>query len=375
MVADILVIDHNISSLHLLRAVLMREGYKVRAVTSGEEGLKAASRQPPDLILLDVIMPGMDGFTVCRLIQNDPTLREVPVIFMTSLTDPADKVTGFEAGAVDYIVKPLEEVEVLLRVKTHLRIRQQQEQERQIFQELTRLQEEFIASLSHDLRNPVGSIKLYIDLLSHRLHDLDDRSADYLHRMKRQAQHIEELVNDVLDLAKTRTSLNFNPEITDLAGIIADVLAQHEGVAASKGIRLRTLPPADAVAVRLDRAQFSRALHNLISNAIKYTAQGGEVRVAWCLSEGEVSIRVADTGIGIEPEALLKIFQRFYRADNAYQEEGTGLGLAIVESVAQAHGGSVSVESTPGQGSIFTLSLPAPTRPDRSEPAPLQTGR
>ncbi|MFN7209196.1 MAG: response regulator [Aggregatilineales bacterium] len=364
----ILVVDDIARNRSLLEAVLSHEGYVVLQAENGLGALAILERESPDLVLLDVQMPHMDGFETCRRIKADPRTCNIPVIFISVSDEARDKVYAFTVGAVDYVTKPLPPREVVARVNTHVSLyRQQRELEALRAAQIDHLKivdeikTRFIRAVSHDLKNPLGLILSATDML--RETGLSDEQTQLISIVERKAHFMLAIISDLLDLAHLTAEEAPNYATTSLRALAQEALVGFDLQAESKQLAFSVSLPEEDALVEVDRHAVSRMIGNLVSNAIKYTPQGGvEVRVE--TAPETFSVIVRDSGLGIPPEALPHIFDKFYRIPlPAYrQEDGTGLGLAIVKAIVDQHHGSVDVKTTVGAGSTFTVTLPRRAR-------------
>lgn len=366
----ILVVDDTPSNLQVLSDLLITAGYKLQEAHEGHTALQLVQTGAlPDLILLDIYMPDMDGYEVCRRLKNNARTRDIPVMFISALSDTDNIVKGFEVGGVDYITKPFQFREVLARVTNQLTLVRQRKQieelrakDRQYFESLSRMKDQFIQMATHDLRNPLNVILGYANVIN-RLdvvgHDkaLRDQAVTSI---RESVEKMRTLVTDLLDLAQfeTRSYLSMKP--VALGDFLERCLGGLHVIAIQKTIELAYSPLPGDIIVRIDESYMARVIDNLVLNAIKYTPEGGRVKVTGLLEAETVIIEVADTGLGIPVEDLPHIFDAFYRAHHSEQQhvEGLGLGLSIVKTIVEQHGGKVSVESEPGQGSLFRVFLP-----------------
>jgi two-component system, sensor histidine kinase and response regulator len=369
----ILIVDDMPANLGVLTSHLERQGYTAVVAQGGEEGVERAEFVRPDLILLDVMMPGVDGFEACRRLKANPVTREIPVIFMTALTDTTDKLTGFAAGAVDYVTKPLNGAEVLARIKTHLALyslrRRLAEQNEQLQQEIA-AREEIQAALtrsnaeleqlayvaSHDMQEPLRMVASYLQLVAQRYKGQLDADADeFIGYAVDGAKRMQALINDLL--AYSRLGTRARPfESTDCNKVLETVLV-NLGVAISESGAQITHDPMPTVMG--DSSQLVQLFQNLIGNAIKFrSAEPMRVHIGVEAADAMWQFSVTDNGIGIAPEYHERIFVMFQRLHGRTEYPGTGIGLAICKKIVERHGGTVWVESQAGHGSTFKFTIP-----------------
>ncbi len=356
---DILIVDDTPANLMVLSAMLTERGYRVRPAISGDLALKAARKAPPDLVLLDVRMPGLNGYEVCQELKRQPATARIPVLFISALDDALDKVKAFEAGGVDYITKPFQLEEVLARVENHLAL----DRQRQRIEALSAQKDQLIRVVSHDLKNPLGVILMHLETLEDEAKAAADRQTlELLGQMRQAANSMNALIHDLLDLSKIEAGIGLEKQLLPVNDLLRDQAQQFGFQAAKRGQTLGcVLLPVD-VQVSADPARLLQLLSNLLSNAIKYTPGGGQITLCAEAQPGRVVISVRDTGLGIPAASRPFLFDKFYRVQRETQSlmEGTGLGLSIVKAIVEQHGGEVWVESTgvPGEGSTFFVALP-----------------
>jgi two-component system, sensor histidine kinase and response regulator len=363
--AVVLIVDDVPTNLSVLMKFLQNTGFKVLVATDGVSALEQAEYTQPDVILLDVMMPGMDGFETCQLLKANAVTQAIPVIFMTALSDPVDKVRGFELGAADYITKPLHQEEVVARVNAHLTLyRQKQEierlreQDRQRYERLSQYKDYLLNTTSHDLKNPLTSIMASTELLRRYLQD--PTLIKRLDHIQTSATYMRDLVCNLLDLARLETGIGLNKAPVSLNELLMTSIVHMEMLAQAKGITLVLHPLEEDLTIQCDAFQVGQVLQNLISNAVKYSPEESTVNISAHTDEHWAYVNVADSGMGIPEEDIPHLFERFYRANTSEQRipRGTGLGLSIVQEIVDQHGGTVSVQSKAGFGSTFTFSLP-----------------
>ena len=370
----ILIVDDMPANLEVVTNHLERQGYRAVVALSGDEGIERAEYVQPDLILLDVMMPGTDGFEICRRLKASDRTRAIPVIFMTALADTTDKLAGFAAGAVDYVTKPLNGAEVLARIESHLALyalrRQLAAQNAQLQQEIA-VRSETQAALqrsntefeqlayvaSHDMQEPLRKIASYLQLLSQRYQGQLDADADeFIGYAVDGAKRMQALINDLLAFSRVGTKAKpFAP--TDCMHIVKTALADLQFAIEECGARVDI---GELPMVMGDATQLSQLFRNLISNAIKFHRdEPPVVRVSAEPAGAFWRFTVSDNGIGIAAEYFERIFVIFQRLHGRGQYAGTGIGLAICKKIVERHGGQIEVRSVVGEGSAFALTLPA----------------
>lgn len=364
---EILIVDDNPINLRLLTRILKENNYAVRAVLDGERALSAVEAALPDLILLDVMMPEMDGYEVCRRLQTDDSTREIPVIFISALEDTKDKVKAFEAGGVDYITKPIQVAEVLARVEVHLALRQArhdlQKNLKKLAQANNQLQarneelDAFAHTVAHDIKGPLGSITGFAMLLQGQYGELSEQEREEsLLALVRSSQKIESIVESLLLLAGVRKQqvelkpLDMTEIVTETINRLEPLLEKHQADIALPN----QWPPALGYAPWIEEVWT-----NYLSNAVKYGGSPPQVTIGATPHDGGmVRFWVKDNGAGIPPEKQTQLFTPFERLGQV-NIEGHGLGLSIVRRIVEKFGGQVSIQSEPGQGSEFSFILPA----------------
>ena len=373
--ARILLVDDTPANLKLLRQALEPEGYSILVATNGEAALKVAATALPDLVLLDVQMPGINGFETCRRLKADPAMAETPVIFVTARTETESVVEGFHAGGIDYITKPFNNEEVLIRVQTHLKVSRLthslDESNTALSEANRRIQAsaerklQFFASMSHELRTPLTSIKGYVDNVRDGVTgELNERQGRALTRVAQNVDHLMGLINDILDISRLEAGrLEVNPEPFDLAELAASCCAAI-GPLVKPDVALESDVDPDIGKASTDPARLRQIILNLMGNAAKFTETGRisvRLRKEAVPDDGDVvSVSVSDTGIGIPEDAREAIFEEFRQVEGTERShKGSGLGLAITKRLAKLLGGSISLVSEVGRGSTFTVRIPA----------------
>jgi len=365
-IPTILVVDDTQQNVQVLTQMLRGKQYKVLAAFNGEDAIALLSRKTPDLILLDVMMPGMDGFETCREIRKESAYDDIPIIFLSALSDVEAKVKALESGGVDYITKPFQQLEVLARIELHLRLRRL-ELERQEnvlrLEKMNREKDEVLGIISHDMRNPIGGIIGISNFLRTDGPSDDKELNDMLKLIESSAERLLLLVNDLLDIALIEAnSLQLTFTQTDIGAYCNDVIQLHWATAKSKGVRLDLVEKMEGILAEIDVTKFSQIIGNLVSNAIKFTEEGGQVRVeigSSAADSSQLQLQIIDSGMGIPKDLMPKLFEKFgAQRLGTKGEKGTGLGMPLVKRYVDLHHGSITVDSMEKIGTTFTIRIP-----------------
>ena len=398
----ILVVDDVVENVELLEAYLSSVGYRVEKAYDGEEALRKVREDPQDLILLDIMMPKLDGYEVCRRLKADEKTLFIPIVMITALREPEERIQGIVVGADDFLTKPFNKLELMARVRSLLRVKKLHDQveaqnrlleqrvaERtaqlqealQELQELDRLKTEFLSNISHELRTPLTPIKGYLGaILQEALGPLSPGQRRGLLVVLESVERLQQLIDDLLAYVRIEAGrLKVEPRPVSLSELLAKAWEKFLPLAQDKGQTLTFSVPSDLPPALADPDELYRAVSHLIENAIKFTPDGGTITLKAEVRSEELGVRsggeppdslpftphfveisVTDTGIGIPAEKLHRIFDRFYQVDGSTTREhgGMGIGLAIVKQIVEAHGSSIKVESEEGQGSTFRFRLP-----------------
>jgi len=358
---SILVVDDTPANLRLLTGMLKEQGYQTRPALNGRLALQAARKDPPDLILLDINMPQMNGYEVCRELKADEQLAPIPVIFISALDETADKLEAFSVGGVDYITKPFQFTEVQARVDAHLRLRRFQlevEENYRQLKELEELRDGLTHMIVHDLRSPLAGILMGLQL-SQRADSDEERSED-VDRAIQAAKRMMDMVTALLDVNRMETGeMPLERAEHDIREIVQEALDSLSGLTKERDVE--TELPDHPVTAAVDREIVRRILANLVSNAIRFTPEQGSIRVRVAKDNGSVRVEIQDSGRGIPEEFREKIFEKFGQVEARQESQihSTGLGLTFCKLAAEAHGGEIGVDSEVGNGSTFWFTLPA----------------
>jgi two-component system sensor histidine kinase/response regulator len=357
-IPNILIVDDIPANLKVLGEILKEEGYKVRPVPNGMLALQVAEKEKPDLILLDIMMPDMDGYEVCRRLKENQELREIPIIFISALNETDDVVKALQFGGVDYITKPFKSEEVIARVSTHIKLHLQSIELRK----LNITKDKFFSIIAHDLRGPMGGFMGMTEVLAEklRLMSIEDIQR-YLESMRKSSSNLFRLLENLLNWAQVQQgAIPFNPEYIPLLPILFESVELIKEVAAKKEIKIEYAIPAQLY-IYCDNNVLQMILRNHISNAVKFTPKGGKVTIsAKKLEDKSVDISIKDSGIGMSPSMLESLFQLDSKngRPGTEGEPSTGLGLLLCKEFIEKHGGQIRVESEVGKGSVFTFTIP-----------------
>jgi signal transduction histidine kinase len=366
-IAKVLVVDDNEANRALAQSTLEDEGYEVLLAGSGSEGLQTFVAESPDCLLLDIRMPGMDGFQVCEKVRALPQGADTPVLFLTALRDVDTFDHALRVGGDDFLTKPVRPTELVVRVQSALKLRRLRGEVREHYEllkrqrdDLLRLQlqkERLMAFVVHDLKNPVNSMDLHAQLLL-REKNLPPDARDSAAQIRAEARQLTRMIVNLLDLAKADEG-QLQPRRSEVAlrALLDDIIAELSMTAQNRRVTLQTSVEADRVYA--DPDLFRRTLTNLVENAIRYAPQGSNVRVSAQRIANEVEIRVADAGGGIPPEMREKVFDPFVQVEHSDElagRSGRGLGLTFCKRAVEAHGGRIWIEDA-SPGAVFCVRL------------------
>lgn len=362
MTTTILIVDDEPVNIALL-SNLLKPSYQVRAATSGVQALHAASLQPPPaLILLDIMMPDMDGYQVLERLQQQPELRDIPVIFVTALSESKDEEQGLLLGAVDYISKPIKPAVVMARVRTHLELKQARDSLKEKNQHLLQLNQEkdqILHMASHDLKTPLSSIVMLAELMERKQGQLEAAKVlEYARILHTEADYILNTLNDFVDLNKAASGdlpVHFEPVY--LQALLQDLRENYQAKANKKDIQLTLDLQANTLPVQNDFRLLWRTLENLLSNAVKFSPPGREVLIQLQQIQGQPEVLIKDQGPGFSAADQTRMYHKFARlsARPTAGEPSTGLGLALVRELTQILQIELNFASQPGMGSSFSL--------------------
>ena len=368
---ELLVVDDNEANRDILARRLERQGYSVTVAEDGARALDLLADRPFDLILLDILMPGLDGYQVLARLKASEALRHIPVIMISALDELASVVRCIEMGAEDYLPKPFNPVLLRARIGACLEKKRLRDREVLLYdelqenykklKELERLRDDLTHMVVHDLRTPLTSIISGLQTAEY-LGDLNADQREFFVMAVRGGHTLLGMINDLLDISKMEDgSLKLEYEPLDAGGLIAEAVRQVEPIAVKKNLRLACAPAEEPLTLTADAEKLRRTLVNLIGNATKFTPSGGSVTVSAAPDGDRIVFSVRDTGEGIPEEAFARIFEKFGQVEGrkANRKNSTGLGLTFCKMAVEAHGGHIWVESELGKGSDFRFNVPA----------------
>jgi len=351
----ILVVDDSPDNVFLIQTILEEEGYSITTAEDGPSALAEVDKSPPHLVLLDVMMPGMDGFEVTQRLRQNAKLPFIPILLITAYDQPS-VAKGLDTGADDFIRKPVEVEELLARVRSLLRLKHSVDER----DEIARQREDFVSRLTHDLRTPLVAADRMLGLLAQgALGELSPPIQEAIVTMIRSNQNLLQMVNTLLEVYRFeagRKTLAFLP--VDLQSLLQEVVKELSPLAQDKGLslQLQQEQPIPTVKVSGDRLELHRLFTNLVGNAIKFTDKGSVIIRISANPDSYLQVDVIDTGSGISNEDQATLFQRFRQG--SHKRSGSGLGLYPSRRIVEAHQGTLQVESELGKGSTFIACLP-----------------
>jgi two-component system sensor histidine kinase/response regulator len=358
----ILVVDDVASNVLLLKILLSKENFQVCTANCGNMCVEQAKAEHPDLILLDVMMPDISGFDTAVILKKDPELRDIPIIFLTALNNPNDLVHGFQVGANDFLTKPFNKEELLVRVMHQIVLvaaKRMIEQKNRELMDTINNRDKMYSVIAHDLRSPMASIRMVLNLVvaSVSPETVGNEFFELLDKANRESEEVHDLLDNLLKWTKSQTGrLNVVLQDLELNDIIPGVVDIFEMIAATKHIKLSYsgLP----VKVHADNDMLKTVVRNFMSNAVKFSPENSTIEIFVTVEGDFAKISVRDHGIGIAADRLDSIFNKGESTYGTGGEEGSGLGLQLCYDFARKNGGDVMVESEVGQGSTFSVTVP-----------------
>ena len=360
----ILIVDDVVSNVLLLKILLSNEKFQVCTASNGNMCIEMAKSEHPDLILLDVMMRDLNGFDTAVILKKDPETHEIPIIFLTALNNPSDLVKGFQVGANDFLTKPFNKEELVMRVMHQIQlvaakriiVKQNEELKRTISN-----RDKMYSVIAHDLRSPMASIRMVLNLAVNVVSRevVGDEIFELLDKANRESEETHDLLDNLLKWTKSQTGrLTVVYQDLDLDDIVPGVVDIFRMIAEMKKIDLKYLPANEKLTVHGDNDMIKTIIRNFLSNAVKFTPEGKGVEVFYEREGDFARISVRDHGVGIDPERVEAIFRTGETTYGTGGEEGSGLGLQLCQDFARKNGGDARVESTLGEGSTFSFTIP-----------------
>jgi two-component system sensor histidine kinase/response regulator len=360
----ILIVDDVVSNVLLLKILLTNEKFQVCTANCGMMCIEQARSEKPDLILLDVMMPDISGFDTATLMKKDPELKDIPIIFLTALNSPADLVKGFQVGASDFLSKPFNKEELIVRVMHQIALvaakRLIQKQNRELMNTISN-RDKMYSVIAHDLRSPMASIRMVLNLVvaSTSPELVGPELFELLDKANKESEEVHDLLDNLLKWTKSQTGrLNVVLQDLDLNDIIPGVVDIFEMIASTKNIKLSFQGTSEPLVVRADNDMLKTVVRNFMSNAVKFSPENSTIEISRKPEGNFAKISVRDHGVGIAADRLDSIFKKGETTYGTGGEEGSGLGLQLCQDFAIKNGGDVMVESVEGEGSTFSVLLP-----------------
>jgi len=339
----VLIVDDNPDNLKVLGNILKEQGCSPAFANNGAKALHSVQKKQPDLILLDIMMPEMDGFEVCKRLKQDAATQEIPVIFLTAKTESEDIIAGLELGAVDYVTKPFNLKELMTRVNTHLELKSAKEE----LQQAIATKDKFFSIIAHDLNNIFNASLNFSEILIGNNVSLGENDKqEFLELIHQNLQKGYVLLQNLLDWARSQTGrLQLVPNNLDLKFIVARNIAFMNNNAQAKNIQI--VSSLNNVWAFADKHTIDTVIRNLLANAIKFTPQNGKIEIFATEKENSIELSISDTGVGIKPEDIDKLFRLdvSYTTRGTAKEQGTGLGLVLCKEFVEKNGGTIGIES------------------------------
>lgn len=370
----ILIVDDTEANIRLLSHVLRGEGFTPIVAFNGTDAIDLIKSREPDLVLLDIMMPDMTGYEVCAEVNKIDKLREIPIIFLSALSETRDKVEGFDVGGVDYITKPFQKDEILARIRTHLflsklqkerEIRIEELKQRELeLSELNKKKDDLVRMVSHDIKNPLTGIVGLANLLKIHPDFPEKDKLEMLNVMEQSGKKLLDIVEKVLDNEANSKKINeANLSETNILELGERVISVNGPKAILKKIELGLVFESKVDSALLDPVKMEIALNNLVSNALKFTPGQGSVKLVIESTEDALLFKVKDSGIGIPDTMIDKLFSRNDEKESFSKigtdgEVGTGLGLDVVQNYVNIHNGKIWVESEENVGTTFFINIP-----------------
>ena len=360
----VLIVDDVVSNVLLLKILLANEKFQVCTASNGKDCIEISRKEHPDLILLDVMMPDLNGFDTAVILKKGEDTKDIPIIFLTALNTPQDLVHGFQVGASDFLTKPFNKEELVMRVTQQIslvaakRIIEQQNQE---LRATLNNRDKMYSVIAHDLRSPMASIRMVLNLVvaSTSPETVGEEIYNLLDQANRESEEVHDLLDNLLKWTKSQTGrLNVVKQELELNDIIPGVVEIFDNIAATKHIKLELKSESDSLKVEADNDMLKTVVRNFLSNAIKFSPADSTIEITMTKENEFAKVSVRDHGVGIASDRLDSIIHKGETTYGTGGEEGSGLGLQLCQDFARKNGGDCTVESVEGEGSTFSVLIP-----------------
>lgn len=360
----ILVVDDVVSNVLLLKILLTNEKFQVLTANNGTSCIEAAKNHHPDLILLDVMMPDISGFDTAVILKKEKETADIPIIFLTALNSPSDLVHGFQVGANDFLTKPFNKEELVMRVMHQIslvaakRIIVQQNDE---LKRTINNRDKMYSVIAHDLRSPMASIRMVLNLVVQTVSPeaIGPEMYYLIDKANKETEETHDLLDNLLKWTKSQTGrLKVAYQDFEVMDVVTGVYGIFTMIAETKNIKLTMEEKAEGLKVHADKDMLNTVVRNFLSNAIKFTPEGSAIEIILSQQDNFAKISVRDHGVGIAPDRIAGLFHKGETTYGTNNEEGSGLGLQLCKDFAVKNGGDVDVESVLGEGSTFSVLVP-----------------
>jgi two-component system sensor histidine kinase/response regulator len=360
----VLIVDDVVSNVLLLKILLANEKFQVCTASNGKDCIEISRKEHPDLILLDVMMPDLNGFDTAVILKKGEDTKDIPIIFLTALNTPQDLVHGFQVGASDFLTKPFNKEELVMRVTQQISLvaakRIIEQQNRELRATLNN-RDKMYSVIAHDLRSPMASIRMVLNLVvaSTSPETVGEEIYNLLDQANRESEEVHDLLDNLLKWTKSQTGrLNVVKQELELNDIIPGVVEIFDNIAATKHIKLELKSESDSLKVEADNDMLKTVVRNFLSNAIKFSPADSTIEITMTKENEFAKVSVRDHGVGIASDRLDSIFHKGETTYGTGGEEGSGLGLQLCQDFARKNGGDCTVESVEGEGSTFSVLIP-----------------
>ena len=360
----ILVVDDVVSNVLLLKILLTKENFKVLTANNGYTCIEIAQNNHPDLILLDVMMPDINGFETAEKLKSDPATADIPIIFLTALNAPSDLVKGFQVGANDFLTKPFNKEELVMRVMRQIQLvfakRIIESQNAELKRTISN-RDKMYSVIAHDLRSPMASIRMVLNLLVSTISSelIGEELFSLLDKANKESEETHDLPDNLLKWTKSQTGrINVVHQNFDISDVLIGIEDIFSLIAENKKQKINFDKQTGSIMVRADKDMLNTVLRNFMSNAIKFTPEGKDIDILVDKQDKFVKVSIRDHGVGISPERIATLFSAGQTTYGTNNEEGSGLGLQLCQDFARKNGGDVMVESVLGEGSTFSVFVP-----------------